>query len=80
VGLTKGSAHPNAGLLFVEFMTSKEGQQIFQKANYLPARPMSAADPGAGPRARGFAATVLTPAIATRRSIAGTRVFKQLFR
>ena len=39
VALTKDSPHPNAGLLFVEFMTSKEGQQIFQKANYLPARP-----------------------------------------
>ena len=39
VGLPKNSPHPNAGLLFVEFMTSKEGQQIFQKANYLPARP-----------------------------------------
>ena len=39
VGLTRNAPHPNAGLLFVEFMTSKEGQQIFQKANYLPARP-----------------------------------------
>src|SRR5216684_447102 len=33
VGMTKGSPHPNAGMLFVEFMTSKEGQQIFQKAD-----------------------------------------------
>jgi len=39
VGMTAGSPHPNAGLLFVEFMTSREGQQIFQKADYLPARP-----------------------------------------
>src|SRR5439155_21269698 len=38
VGLPKNAPHPNAGLLFVEFMTSKEGQQIFQKAAYLPAR------------------------------------------
>ena len=39
LGLTKNAPHPNAGLLFVEFMTSKEGQQICQKAAYLPARP-----------------------------------------
>ena len=64
VGLTKGAPHPNAGLLFVEFMTSKDGQQIFQKANYLPARPdVPPLMPELVPERGGFAATVLTPAI-----------------
>src|SRR5215217_3343234 len=39
LGLPKNAPHPNAGLLYIEFMLSPEGQQILQKANYLPARP-----------------------------------------
>ena len=81
VGLTKGSAHPNAGLLFVEFMTSKEGQQIFQKANYLPARPdIPPLTPELVPERGGFAATVLTPAITDKAIDRWDDIFKQLFR
>ena len=39
LGLTKDAPHPNAARLFMEFMTSPEGQTILQKANYLPASP-----------------------------------------
>jgi iron(III) transport system substrate-binding protein len=67
VGLPKNAPHPNAGLLFVEFMTSKEGQQIFQKANYLPARPdVPPLKPELVPEHGGFAATVITPAITAK--------------
>jgi ABC-type Fe3+ transport system substrate-binding protein len=37
-GLTKSPPHPNAGLLFLDYMVSPEGQKIFQDAGYLPAR------------------------------------------
>jgi iron(III) transport system substrate-binding protein len=81
VALTQGGPHPNAGLLFVEFMTSKEGQAVFQKAHYLPARPDTPpliAD--LIPERGGFTATVLTPAI-TDRSLDHWDAFaKQLFR
>jgi ABC-type Fe3+ transport system substrate-binding protein len=81
VGLTKGSAHPNAGLLFVEFMTSKDGQQIFQKANYLPARPdVPPLNAELVPERGGFAATVLTPAITDKAIDRWDDIFKQLFR
>jgi ABC-type Fe3+ transport system substrate-binding protein len=81
VGLTKGSAHPNAGLLFVEFMTSKEGQQIFQKANYLPARAdVPPLTPTLIPEHGGFAGTVLTPAITDRAIDRWDGILKQLFR
>jgi len=81
LGLTKGAPHPNAGLLFVEFLTSQEGQRIFQKANYLPARPdVPPLLPGLVPEQGGFTATVLTPAITDKAIDHWDDVLKQLFR
>jgi ABC-type Fe3+ transport system substrate-binding protein len=81
VGLTKNAPHPNAGLLFVEFMTSKEGQQIFQKANYLPARPdVPPATPELIPENGGFRANVITPAMIAQGLDHWNEVFNQLFR
>jgi ABC-type Fe3+ transport system substrate-binding protein len=81
VALTKNAPHPNAGLLFVEFMTSKEGQQIFQKANYLPARPdVPPLIPELIPEQGGFQAIVLTPAITDKAIDRWDGVVKQLFR
>jgi ABC-type Fe3+ transport system substrate-binding protein len=81
LGLTKNAPHPNAGLLFVEFMTSPEGQTIFQKANYLPARsdvPPLIAD--LIPERGGFAATVITPEIQARDLDRWDKVVADLFR
>jgi ABC-type Fe3+ transport system substrate-binding protein len=81
VGMTNGSPHPNAGLLFVEFMTSKEGQQIFQKADYLPARPdVPPLIPDLIPETGGFAGNVITPAITAKGYDRWSEVFNQLFR
>jgi ABC-type Fe3+ transport system substrate-binding protein len=81
VGLTRNAPHPNAGLLFVEFLTSREGQAIFQKANYLPARPdVPPLTPNLVPETGGFAATVLTPAITDKAIERWDDLFKQLFR
>jgi iron(III) transport system substrate-binding protein len=81
LALPKNAPHPNAGLLFVEFLTSKEGQAIFQKANYLPARPdvpplMAELVPEKG----GFAATVVTPAIQARHLDRWEKTVADLFR
>ncbi len=81
VGLPKNAPHPNAGLLFVEFMTSKEGQQIFQKAAYLPARPdVSPTIPQLIPETGGFGATVITPALTAKSMNHWDKVFAELFR
>src|SRR6266705_3605189 len=81
VGLPKNAPHPNAGLLFVEFMTSKEGQQIFQKAAYLPARPdVPPTVPGLVPTTGGFGATVITPALTAKSMNHWDKVFAELFR
>jgi len=81
IGLPKDAPHPNAGLLFVEFMTSREGQLIFQKADYLPARPdVAPRKPELIPESGGFAATVITPALTAKAMNHWDKVFAELFR
>ncbi|HEY6254392.1 MAG TPA: extracellular solute-binding protein [Xanthobacteraceae bacterium] len=80
VGMTAGSPHPNAGALFVEFMTSKEGQQIFQGADYLPARPdVPPRIPDLIPETGGFTGNVITPAITAKGYEHWNEVYKDLF-
>jgi iron(III) transport system substrate-binding protein len=81
MGLPKNAPRPNAGLLFVEFVASKEGQTIFQKANYLPARPdVPPLTANLIPENGGFAATVITPALTAKSMSHWDSVFNQLFR
>jgi iron(III) transport system substrate-binding protein len=37
--LAASSPHPHAAMLLIDYMLSKEGQDVLQKANYLPAHP-----------------------------------------
>jgi iron(III) transport system substrate-binding protein len=37
--IPKGSRHPHAAALLMDFLLSKEGQQILAAAEYLPVRP-----------------------------------------
>jgi iron(III) transport system substrate-binding protein len=39
ISILKGVPHPHAAMLMVDFILSKEGQKLFQKAGYLPAHP-----------------------------------------
>ncbi len=39
IGIAKNAPHPHAAMLFLDFVLSKKGQLVFQKANYLPAHP-----------------------------------------
>jgi ABC-type Fe3+ transport system substrate-binding protein len=81
VGMTNGAPHPNAGLLFIEFMTSREGQQIFQKADYLPARPdVPPLIPELIPENGGFTGNVITPAITAKSYDHWNEVYNKLFR
>jgi ABC-type Fe3+ transport system substrate-binding protein len=80
-GLTKNGPHPNAGQLFVEFTNSKEGQMVFQKANYLPTRPdVPPLIPDLIPGTGDFRGNVITPAITAKSYDHWNDVFKDLFR
>ena len=62
LGLTVGSPNPNAGQLFVEFMISKEGQDLFQKAGYFPTRgDMQSQFPDLEPSTGNFRANIVSP-------------------
>jgi ABC-type Fe3+ transport system substrate-binding protein len=39
IQLVKGAKHPHAAMLLIDFVLSKEGQIVLQKADYLPAHP-----------------------------------------
>ncbi len=39
ISILKGVPHPHAAMLMVDFILSKEGQSLFQKAGYFPAHP-----------------------------------------
>ena len=81
VALTKNSPHPNAGQLFIEFLTSPEGQAIFQKADYLPARPdVPPTIPELIPERGGFTANVITPEIQAKQLDHWDKVVATLFK
>jgi iron(III) transport system substrate-binding protein len=62
IGVASGAPHPRAARLFVDFVLSREGQEIFRNAGYLPARadvpPLS---PAISPQLAGFPANVISP-------------------
>jgi iron(III) transport system substrate-binding protein len=61
-GITKGAAHPNAAKLFIDFMVSKAGQNIFRDNDYLPMHPdIPAKIPELRPEQGGYKSVVYTP-------------------
>jgi ABC-type Fe3+ transport system substrate-binding protein len=81
VALTRNSPHPNAGELFIEFLASPEGQAIFQKADYLPARAdVPPTIPELIPERGGFTPNVITPELQAKHLDHWDKVVAQLFR
>ncbi len=44
--LAKGTQNPHAAMLFIDYLLSKEAQQVLEKADYFPAHPDIAPQPG----------------------------------
>jgi iron(III) transport system substrate-binding protein len=81
IGLTKLGAHPNAGLLFVEFVLSREGQEVFQKAGYVPSRSdVPPLDPGLSPASGHYLANFVPPDVVEKNHRHWDEVYRQLFR
>jgi ABC-type Fe3+ transport system substrate-binding protein len=81
IGLTTLSPHPNAGLLFVEYALSREGQTVFQKAGYIPSHPaIPPLDPKLVPATGGFKANVFTPQTVEQNLKRWDDIADQLFR
>jgi len=81
IGLTTLGPHPNAGLLFVEYVLSREGQTVFQKAGYIPAHPaIPPRDPKLLPTTGGFKANVFSPMTVEQNLKRWDDVYNDLFR
>lgn len=81
VALVKGSPHPAAAELLVEFLISKEGQLIYQKSGYFPTHPdVPAPWPELAPSGGKYKANVIDPDVIARDLEKWNGIFKQLFR
>jgi iron(III) transport system substrate-binding protein len=81
IGVTNGAAHPHAARLFADFVLSREGQEIFRNAGYLPARPdVPPLSPAISPALAGFAANVIPPEALDRNLSHWSDVYGAIFR
>ncbi len=79
--LTAGAPHPAAAELFVEFLLSREGQTLFQKADYFPTRSdMAPAMPDLAPSTGGFKANFMGPDAVAKDYERWARLYIDLFR
>ncbi len=77
----KGSPHPNAAKLLLEFLVSEAGQQIFANADYLPVNPaVPAKEKRLTPEGGNFKAFYLTPEEVDEQIGEWDKIFKGLFK
>jgi ABC-type Fe3+ transport system substrate-binding protein len=80
-GLTKGARHPNAAKLFIDFMVSPAGQEIFRDNDYLPMRPeIHARIPELKPQQGGYKSIVYTPDNLETETTRWAKIYEDLFR
>jgi len=81
--IPKGSRHPHAAALLMDFLLSKEGQQILAAAEYLPVRgdvdPLPAIAPIVPARA-GVAENFISPEQLSAMTESSARIVEDLFR
>jgi iron(III) transport system substrate-binding protein len=79
-GVTTGAPHPNAGRLFLDFITSRAGQDIFREANYIPMHPdIPAKDPTLKAEQGGYNAVVLSPEEVDTHAARYAKIYKDIF-
>jgi ABC-type Fe3+ transport system substrate-binding protein len=80
-GVTKGAPHPNAAKLFLDFMVSRTGQEIFRDNDYLPMHPdINAKIPELRPEQGGYRAVVYSPDEIDTESVRWAKIYEELFR
>jgi iron(III) transport system substrate-binding protein len=78
--LLKDAQHPNAGKLFLEYMTSEEGQTILAKTSLLAAMPgVKALNPEVKPEVGHFTPIVISQEISARESGHWVKIYRDLF-
>jgi ABC-type Fe3+ transport system substrate-binding protein len=81
ISVHRDAPHPNAAKLLVDFVISREGQQIFRDAGYLPADPaVPARTPSLLPEEGGLRTQFFTPEQIESHLIKWKKVYDDLFR
>ncbi|MDB5593923.1 MAG: putative binding protein component of iron transporter precursor [Hyphomicrobiales bacterium] len=81
MSVVKTSTHMNAAKLFVEFLTSEEGQKLMRDAGELPVHPnVAPADPSLRPDGTRFKALYLSPEQIEKSMPAWAKTFNEIFR
>jgi ABC-type Fe3+ transport system substrate-binding protein len=80
-GITRGAPHPNAARLFLDFIISRAGQEVFADADYIPMRPdVAAKSPELKPEQGGYQALMLSPEDIDTNAPHWAKVFDDVFR
>ena len=80
-GVTAGAPHPNAGRLFLDFITSRAGQEIFREVNYIPMRPdVPAKDPSLKAEQGGYNSIVLSPEEVDTNAQRYQKIYEAMFK
>ena len=80
VSIHKGAPHPNAAKLLVDFIISKEGQQVYRDADYLTADPaVPARVPELKPEEGHFRVHFFSPEAIEEQQLRWKRIFDELF-
>jgi ABC-type Fe3+ transport system substrate-binding protein len=81
--MAKNLPHPNAAMLLVDFILSKEGQEIMAKAEYFPARPDVPALPQLAPivpKNAGFKEIFIDPETLQKNAESSAKILADVFR
>src|SRR5712691_4266449 len=81
VSISKNAPHPSAAKLFEDFLVSREGQLVYQKAEYLPADPnVRALDPSLKPEDGNFRSRFFSPEETAEKMPQWKKLYDEIFR
>ena len=83
IQLARNAPHPNAAMLFIDFMLSKEGQEVLRAAQYLSPNPQVDTDPSLRkiiPRLNAMKEIVFTPDVMFETRDEANALFNKYFR
>jgi iron(III) transport system substrate-binding protein len=83
MSIVKGLKHPHAAMLLVDFILSKEGQEILRGADYFPADPEVAPAPVSAPvvpKIAGVPENFVGPDKLLKYTDSSEEIFRTLFR
>jgi iron(III) transport system substrate-binding protein len=80
-GMTSKAPHPNAARLFLDFMISRAGQDVFRERDYIPMHPdVPAKRPELKPETGGYKAVVYSPQEVDANAKRWAKIFQEIFR